>query len=97
MIAVRMRVTGYDQRAIAQAFEVQAPQGRAAENRDWKNYAARTASAVFGPRGDREAVRNRLRLFAWVRMEGQSIESLRTTRPICGRRTLQKKREIESD
>lgn len=69
MIAVRMRVTDHDQRAIAHALESQAPQNRAAENRNWKNYADRTASAVFGPRGDREAARSQPRATAWMRVE----------------------------
>lgn len=73
MIAVRMRVTGYNQRAIAEALEAQAPQGRAAENRNWKNYACRTASAVFGPRGDRECQHCKLRASAWVRVEGREL------------------------
>ncbi len=79
MIAVRMRVTGYNQRAIVEALEAQAPQGRAAENRDWKNYACRTASAVFGPRGDRECRHCKRRASAWVRVEGRE-PVLRITR-----------------
>lgn len=79
MIAVRMRVTGYDQHAVAQAIEAQAPQGRAAENRNWKNYACRTASAAFGPRGDRECLHCKLRASTWARVEGRE-PVLRITR-----------------
>lgn len=71
MIAVRMRVTGHNQHAVAQALESLAPRGRAAENRSWKNYADRTASAVFGPRGDREAATHRGRAAVWARVEGR--------------------------
>jgi hypothetical protein len=71
MIAVRMRVTGHDQRAITQALKENASQGREAENRNWTNYAERTAEAVFGPRGDREHDRNTQRTEAWARVEGR--------------------------
>lgn len=87
MIAVRMRVTGHDQRAIALALESQAPQGRAAENRNWKNYADRTAAAVFGPRGDRETARSQPRVPAWARVEGCELRRDRTMQ--FARRPLQ--------
>jgi type II secretory pathway component HofQ len=47
--------------------------GRAAENRDWSNYADRTAEAVFGPRGDRECATNQPRAFAWANVEGRDL------------------------
>jgi len=71
MIAIRMRVTGHDQRAIAQVLESQAPLGRTAEIRNWKNYAERTASAVFGSRGDAETARNQSRAATWIRIVGR--------------------------
>ena len=71
MIAVRMRVTGHDQQAITQALKENASQGREAENRNWTNYAERTAEAVFGPRGDRDCARSAQRAEAWVRVEGR--------------------------
>ena len=75
MIAVRMRVTGHDQQAIALALKENASQGRAAENRNWRNYAERTAEAVFGPRGDREcAEANSARKHG----RGSKVETLRT-------------------
>jgi hypothetical protein len=73
MIAVRMRVTGHDQQAIAQALKENASQGREAENRNWTNYAERTAEAVFGPRGDRECTRREQRAEAWARVEGRDL------------------------
>ena len=73
MIAVRMRVTGHDQRAITQALKENASQGREAENRNWANYAERTSEAVFGPRGDREHDKSALRAEAWARVEGRNL------------------------
>jgi hypothetical protein len=73
MIAVRMRVTGHDQQAIVLALKENASQGREAENRNWTNYAERTAEAVFGPRGDREHDRSAQRAEAWARVEGRNI------------------------
>jgi hypothetical protein len=64
MIAVRMRVTGHDQKTIAVALRDNANEGRAAENRNWSNYADRTAEAVFDPRGDRETATNKPRAIA---------------------------------
>jgi hypothetical protein len=71
MIAVRMRVTGHDQQAIVQALKENASQGRESENRNWANYAERTAEAVYGPRGDRECARSEHRSEAWARVEGR--------------------------
>jgi hypothetical protein len=73
MIAVRMRVTGHDQQAITQALKENAGQERETENRNWTNYAERTAEAVFGPRGDRELDRNTQRAEAWARVEGRDL------------------------
>jgi hypothetical protein len=73
MIAVRMRVTGHDQQDIAQALKENANHGREAENRNWINYAERTAEAVFGPRGDREHDRSAQRAEAWARVEGRDL------------------------
>jgi hypothetical protein len=71
MIAIRMRVTGHDQKAIASALQNQAREGRLEEKRDWANYAERTAQAAFGPRGDREAARHSSREHAWMQIEGR--------------------------
>jgi hypothetical protein len=73
MIALRMRVTGHDQQAIAQALKENASHGREAENRNWTNYAERTADAVFGPRGERECARSAQRAEAWARVEGRDL------------------------
>jgi hypothetical protein len=71
MIAVRMRVTGHDQGAIATALREHAPRERSNEKRDWVNYAERTAQAAFGARGDREATRSMPRSRVWVQVEGR--------------------------
>ena len=71
MIAIRMRVTGHDQQTVMQALKENASLGREAENRNWTNYAERTAEAVFGPRGDRDCARSAQRAEAWVRVEGR--------------------------
>jgi hypothetical protein len=81
MIVVRMRITGHDQRAIAQALKENASQGRAAENRNWTNYAERTAEAVFGSRGDRECARSEQRAESWVRVEGRDLARERQVKP----------------
>jgi hypothetical protein len=73
MIAVRLRVTGHDQQAIAAALLVQAEKGRTKEERNWSNYAERTAKAVFGPRGDREGAVNQPRANAWAQVEGRDL------------------------
>jgi hypothetical protein len=73
MIAVRMRVTGNNQHAITQALRENAGLGRETENRNWTNYAERTAEAVFGPRGDREFDRSTQRAEAWARVEGRNL------------------------
>jgi hypothetical protein len=82
MIAVRMRVTGHDQQDITQALKKSASQGREAENRNWINYAERTAEAVFGPRGDRECARSEQRAEAWARVEGRDLARERQVQPI---------------
>jgi hypothetical protein len=79
MIAVRMRVTGHDQQAIVQALKENASQGCKAENRNWTNYAERTAEAVFGPRGNRECARSEQRAEAWMRVKDRDIECERRT------------------
>jgi hypothetical protein len=98
MIAVRMRVTGHDQRSIKAALREHAPDGRAGENRDWNNYAERTVQAAFGPRGDREASRNQPRTRSWVQVEGRepSPESRPgTASELASRNSDRKSREFE--
>ncbi len=98
MIAVRMRVTGHDQRSIATALREHAPEGRADENRDWNNYAERTAQAAFGPRGDREAKGNLPRARSWMQVEGKEPSPERLTgqeRQMSSRRIDRKSYEME--
>jgi len=93
MIAVRMRVTGHDQQAVTQALKESASQGREAENRNWTNYAARTAEAVFGPRGDRECARSAQRAEAWTRVEGRDNTRERQVQPSQRRKIPERRRE----
>lgn len=98
MIAVRMRVTGHDQRSIASALREHARDGRAEENRDWNNYAQCTAQAAFGPRGDREATSNLPRTRSWMQVEGMEPSQERLTgqeRKISSRRIDRKSLEME--
>jgi hypothetical protein len=98
MIAVRMRVTGHDQQAIAQALKENASQGREAENRNWTNYAKRTADAAFGPRGNRECARSEQRAEAWARVEGRDLAHERQVQHIQPRKIPERRRgdfEIE--
>jgi hypothetical protein len=81
MIAVRMRATGHDQQDIAFALKENASQGRESENRNWVNYAERTAEAIFGPRGDRECARSEQRAEAWARVEGRDFARERQIQP----------------
>ncbi len=97
MIAIRMRVTGHDQRAIATALREHAPGERSSEKRDWVNYAERTAQAAFGARGDREATRSMPRSSVWMQVEGEELSREATTREILkrSRNTHQKSFERE--
>ena len=93
MIAVRMRVTGHDQQTVAQALKENASQGREAENRNWTNYAERTAEAVIGPRGDRECARSAQRAEAWARVEGRDLAHERQVLPSQRRKIPERRRE----
>jgi hypothetical protein len=98
MISVRMRVTGHDQQAITQALKENASQGRESENRNWTNYAERTAEAVFGPRGDRECARSEQRAKAWARVEGRTLDRETLAQPSHRRQIYQQGQgEIERD
>jgi hypothetical protein len=98
MIAVRMRVTGHDQQAVMQVLKESASQGRESENRNWTNYAERTAEAVFGPRGNRECARSEQRAEAWARVEGRDLAHERQVQHIQPRKIPERRRgdfEIE--
>jgi hypothetical protein len=98
MIAVRMRVTGHDQQAITQALKENASQGHEAENRNWTNYAERTAEAVFGPRGDRECARSEQRADAWARVEGRDLTRGREVQPSQHQKVREhERRDFERD
>ena len=93
MIAVRLRLTGHDQRAIATALQVHAKEGRAEEERNWSNYAERTAEAVFGPRGDRESAANQPRANAWAQVESRDLGREENLLRQTSQRTISKQRE----
>lgn len=56
-IALLMRTEGHSREAVAEAIRRSAPELRGGENRDWRRYAARTASYAFGLGGDMELAR----------------------------------------
>jgi hypothetical protein len=87
-----MRVTGHDQHAVTQALKESASQGRETENRNWTNYAERTAEAVFGPRGDRECAKSAQRAEAWARVEGRNTTPDREVQPSQRRAVSERRR-----
>ncbi len=52
-VAVRMRMTDHSQEDIERAIREEAPKLRPDENRDWAEYARRTAEYAFGGAGER--------------------------------------------
>jgi hypothetical protein len=72
MIAVRMRVTGYQQGEIESALRQCAPATRQDEQgRDWNDYAQRTARYAFGGAGDRQAADLGKYRQQWEKLEGR--------------------------
>ena len=72
MIAVRMRVTGYDQSAIESAIRECAPTIREkAESRDWNDYAQRTARYAYSVAGDRQVAQVSKYRERWLKLEGR--------------------------
>ena len=97
MIAVRLRVTGHDQQEIADALLVQAKEGRPDGERNWSNYAERTAEAVFGPRGTRESAVNQPRAYAWAQVEGRDLGREQVPFRQPSQRAMSKQRERGSE
>lgn len=97
MIAVRLRVTGHDQQAIAAALQIHAKEGRAEEARNWSNYAERTAEAVFGARGNRESATNQPRANAWAQVEGRDLGREPVPLRQSSQRAMSKRRERGSE
>jgi Relaxase/Mobilisation nuclease domain len=54
MIAVRMRLTGHTQQEVEQVIYQEASDRHLEEDRNWKDYAKRTAQFAFGAAGDRQ-------------------------------------------
>lgn len=74
MIAVRMRVTGHAQSAIEGAICQGAPAIRStAEQRDWDDYAQRTARYAYSAAGDRQVVDLEKYREPWARLEGREV------------------------
>ena len=72
MIAVRMRVTGHCQAAIETAIRQCASAIRQdGEDRNWDDYAQRTARYAYSAAGDRQAVELAKYRWQWERLEGQ--------------------------
>jgi hypothetical protein len=72
MIAVRLRVTGYQQGEIESALRQCAPVTRQDEQgRDWNDYAQRTARYALGGAGDRQAADLGKYRPQWEKLEGR--------------------------
>ena len=81
MIAVRMRVTGHNQTAIKGALRQCAPGTRQnAEQRDWNDYAQRTARYAYSAAGDRQAGELVKYRQQWERLERRE-PTRQTSRP----------------
>jgi hypothetical protein len=78
MIAVRMRVTGHDRATVESAIRQCAPSIRqtadTSENRDWNDYAQRTANYVYSAAGDRQVAELSKYQQQWMRLEGRKVE-----------------------
>ncbi len=75
MIAVRLRVTGHAQESIEHAILQCAPSVRRrkeVQDRDWVDYAKRTARYAFGPRGDLEVADLGKYRQCWAKLEGSA-------------------------
>ena len=67
LVAVRLRVTGYDRNEVERAIRSEAAKTRPHEMRDWNEYARRAAGHAFGISGERDLhalAQARERLFA---------------------------------
>ena len=98
MIAVRMRVTGYDQAAIREALRQCSPavHGRSAnDGRDWGRYAERTAQYAFSPAGSRRFDQLGQYRRQWEKLEGRQTESLNIER--SGRDLSHEKPNVERE
>ena len=77
MIAVRLRGTGHDQKAVAAAILQCAPTIREdrskRETRNWQRYAERTAAYAFGVAGDLALAKNERLLEHWRKVEGTDV------------------------
>lgn len=66
MIAIRLRVIGIDQTEIADIILNSTPRG--VRRHDWIDYTDRTASAAFGPSGDRQIEQTRPYHAGWIKL-----------------------------
>ena len=72
MVAVRLRVTGHSEGAVAAAIQAVAPTTRTEQTgRDWQDYAQRTARYAFGPAGSAKAADLARYSQQWRTLEGQ--------------------------
>jgi hypothetical protein len=73
MIALRMRATGHSKQAIAHAIEVMGPSIRIPwkpkPDRNWADYARRTAEYAFSPSGERRLESLQVYLMEWLEAE----------------------------
>jgi hypothetical protein len=88
MIALRLRATGHDERAVADALERCAPTIRPPEKQgshEWRDYAQRTVAFAFGHAGDQQLEKTRRYHEQWRRMEMQQPHQKATTAPVASR------------
>lgn len=72
MVALRLRVTGHDQAAIAAIIEACAPTIRpAGKTHNWHDYARRTATYAFGPKGELTLAKIERHRDQFLRLEGR--------------------------
>jgi len=82
MIAVRLRVTGHSQTAIEEALQKSSPGIRQQpENRDWQDYAQRTARYAFSAAGDRQAAGLEQYRQQWQQLEGRESQPKQQRKP----------------
>ena len=82
MIAVRLRITGHSQEDIAGALRQCAPAIRETpENRNWDDYAQRTARYAFSYAGDRQTATLEKYREHWIRLEGREPAQVQSREP----------------
>ncbi|MEB0032149.1 RepB family DNA primase [Undibacterium sp. RTI2.1] len=98
MIAVRLRVTGYQQGEIANVVKQCAPATRPKEEaRDWNDYAQRTARYAYSAAGDRQATELGKYRQQWEKLEGREPVKLLQKKQEIVQEVQEKAQKIERD